>query len=1352
MPRPGENNDDTLDESVVVVEHQDQRTVEVQTSSGEENSNEDSDESVDENSDSEKSGTDTDTMGIIPVEAIEVFSANSADWDVYKKRLRSIFTNYGVTDPKKMASYVLMKLDQETFRLLNNMCFPEDITAKPYDEIVKMLDQLYGRKVSVFAERVKFYELHQMEGEKVNEFHCRIRGAAATCEFGDNLLFAIRDKFITGLQKGPILDRLMEEKADIKMDEALVIAERKELQQQEVKCMNYVGRNPMSKGRKLSAIVCKVCGMKNHRSEDCFYKDRKCDICHCKGHLKAVCRKKSNERKYRNNFITDGAKDEDDEASDNGECSTGALTLSHLNMKPYMLSLDSRDKNPIFRAVRMNGHTLQFELDTGSPVSCMSMELYRRVFGQRELELTDLTLFGYTGEKIRPDGKLQVQAQVEGVAMDLELYVMTGGGPPLLGRDYVRKANLMLNMNTDGALQRILEKYPRLFDGEPGCYQYGKVELRLKSNACPVFRRPRQIAHSLRGKVDAQLESLEKNGTITRITTSDWGTPLVPILKADGTVRICGDYKVTLNRFLEDCKHPIPRIDDLLCQLQGGYKFSKIDLRDAYNQLELSDESKQICSWSTHRGIYQVNKMPFGITPGTSIFQGIIEQLLQGIEGVVVFIDDIMVTGKKGTTDKEKLENHLENVEKVLQILSDAGLKVKKEKCEFLRDQVTYLGFTIDHHGLHKSMQMEQKIINLDEPKNVHEVRRLMGIVTFYSRFIPHMATIMAPIYALTRSKGNRGKFVWTEDCRAAWTKVVKTIKGDLALAHFDQRLPTIIETDASDVGVGAVLLQRQPDGLERPCYFVSRALTDTERGYSVIDKEALGVVYALKKFYPYVYGTKFVIRTDHRPLLGILGENKEIPVFSSRRMQRWALSMAAFDYKMEYIKGATNHLADHLSRNPNLEKEQQTEDEEEEAACVHYIEGAGVSIVSADELKEVTEKDEVLQKVRQYIFNGWPRKLSSGAELKRYFAVREKLCYSKGLILHGDRLVVPALLRNRILNELHQSHQGEVKTKSFARQFVWWPTINNDIHQLVADCRACSQFRSSPPKTSSPWPETKHAFERIHLDFAGPIRGRYLLILVDSFTKWIEVFVMTRITTEATIKCLRSTFARFGLPVLIVSDNGPQFTASEFRSFLQVNGIKQMTSPVAHPQSNGAAENAVKTVKLALEKILATEGDMMIEDAIVNFLMAYRNTPHCTTQETPSHRMFGRKVNLRLDLVKEGARSIPYPPTSADGHRFKARREIAVGEEVLALDMRVPNKKRFVRGTVQKRIGRVVYLVLTEEQQLWKRHINQLYKLSSGHMCDPAQPVSGSPADSSMVPRRSKRIEQRMERLKDCK
>lgn len=746
--------------------------------------------------------------------------------------------------------------------------------------------------------------------------------------------------------------------------------------------------------------------------------------------------------------------------------------------------------------------------------------------------------------------------------------------------------------------------------------------------------------------------------------------------------------------------------------------------------------------------------MPFGITPGTSIFQGIIEQLLQGVEGVVVFIDDIMVTGKQGSTDEEKLANHLENVEKVPRILSDAGLKVKKkEKCEFLRDN-SYLGFTIDHHGLHKSFQMEQKIINLDEPKNVHEVRRLMGIVAFYSRFIPHMATIMAPIYALTRTKGSRGKFQWTEDCRAAWKKIVNVIKGDLALAHFDKQLPTIIETDASDVGVGAVLLQRQPDGHERPCYFVSRALTDTEKGYSVIDKEALGVVYALKKFYPYIYGTKFTIRTDHRPLLGILGENKEIPVFSSRRMQRWALSLAAFDYTLEYIKGDTNHLADHLSRNPDLKQELEIENEEE-AAGVHYIVGAGLNVVSADELKEATENDAGLRKVRQYIFNGWPRKLSFGGELQRYFAVREKLSCSDGLILHGDRLVVPALLRNRILNELHQSHQGVVKTKSFARQFVWWPSLNVDIHQLLENCRSCSQFRSSPPRTSSPWPETKHVFERIHLDFAGPIRGRYLLILVDSFTKWIEVFVLTRITTEATIKCLRTTFARFGLPVLVVSDNGPQFTASEFKNFLQVNGIQHMTSPVAHPQSNGAAENAVKTVKLALEKILATEGDMMVEDAIVNFLMVYRNTPHCTTQETPSQRMFGRKVNLRLDLVKKVTRSISAASETVKGHhQLKPVRKIDVGEAVLVLDMRVPNKKRFVRGTVQKKIGRVVYLILTEEQQLWKRHINQLYKLSGQQYetVDTTQQVLGDPANSSTLPRRSNRIKERKIRLKDCK
>ncbi|XP_074026021.1 uncharacterized protein K02A2.6 isoform X1 [Leptinotarsa decemlineata] len=867
------------------------------------------------------------------------------------------------------------------------------------------------------------------------------------------------------------------------------------------------------------------------------------------------------------------------------------------------------------------------------------------------------------------------------------------------------RINLVNALSINNEVNKVVISFPDLFSERLGKYKYSKVSLELKEDAKPVFCKHRNVPFAYKEALTSELVKLETEGVISPIETSEWATPIVIVMKSDKTLRVCGDYKVTVNEYLRNFKYPLPRIDEIFSKLSKGQHFSKIDLRSAYNQIELDEDTSKILTWNTHRGLYKVNRMPYGITPATTIFQKKIEQLLQGLDQVVNFIDDIVVTGSNS-------KEHLLNLEKVFQRLQNAGLTLKKSKCKFFQDSITYLGFNISKDGLKKVESKVKAILETDRPNNVSEVRSFIGFTNYYARFIPNLSKILHPIYQLLKKDH---VFNWTDHCESSFKKLKEIISSDTTLVHFNPKFPILVTTDASRKGISAVL-SHIIDGEERTVTCVSRTLLPSEKNYNTVHIEALAIYFAVNKFYQYVCGNEFILRTDHKPLVTIFGEHKSIPHMAASRLQRWATFLSMFDYKIQYIEGNNNPVADYLSRKPLLAKgnlENSTD------IYINFTERTEDWPVDNAEVRRQTALDTELQKVIQYMRKDrWPKKIDTA--LKPYYHRRNELCDENGILTWGHRIIIPRSLREALLEELHTSHFGMVKMKTTARSLLYWPNIDRDIENMVRSCSICSENKQDPPKAPlTAWPLATKPFERVHIDFLGPIKVGMYFILTDSYSKWLEVYQMsTNRTSRKTEEVLRDIFSRFGLPETVVSDNGPQFVSENIKQFFTRNGILHITTPPYHAQSNGAAEICVKIFKNKFNTALQDprNNNVEISTIISRILLTYRTSVHSSTGKTPYYLMFSRDPRTRLSQLKR--RSIESSAeVLGEGNQHQnihrkgceeQRREFAEGKDIY-IRMYQNQKKTWLPAKIVTKLGRSTYICQTPDNRTMKRHVNQI-------------------------------------------
>lgn len=1264
---------------------------------------------------------------------IEKFDGSSEEWEYYYERLKVVLRNNGVIKKDKQRDTLLGSLGPQPFKVVLDHARPTPVSNLTFSDIVEVLDKYYGKQTAPLSERVRFSRRYRHEGESVNQFEISLRELAANCEFGDNLEERLRDQVILGINNDTWQRELLrlhsENSTKLKdvLSSALLMESIHSQQsllstpgninkvdvkgksnQHKFQTKNSKSSRHLNPVRLIKTVHCLRCGRKLHeQGKRCPALGVECSACGGDNHFARACIKAGNA------VISDKSRVRNvrgSRHSSSGTSSAGSICSSDLDA----IRAVNKRGSKVMLAVELNGHAVSMLYDPGAASSIISKRLWEEIGSPALRDVPDLT--AYTGIPVKTLGATKIKVKAFGKKRRLRVTVVEKDDIPLFGLDWVLEFELALppgaqictvkgnNDSVKKLTKDLITEFHTVFEESLGTIKNCQVVFHMTNDARPIVAKARNVPFALRKSVEGELARLVENGIITEVDPAvepiTWASPIVIVVKPTGAVRICADFKHTINKYIIPENYPLPTFEEIASRLAGGREFTVIDLKDAYLQMEVDPSVQKYLVIATHKGYYRYTRMPFGIKIATSKFQHKMDQLLAGLDGVASLLDDVIITGNTR-------EQHIERVRAVLQILSNAGIRAQKAKCKWFQESVTYLGHRLDKHGIHPTQKHIEALRNMPSPQNTKELRSFLGTVNYYSKFVPHLQTLCAPLHDLLR-KGTQWK--WTKKEEDIATKLKHYLSTGDTLAHFDSKLPVILTSDASDVGVGAAIFHKYPDGSEKPIAFASRRLDSAERKYSVVDKEALALIFGVTRFNQYLYGRKFEIRTDHKPLVRLFGEHDQIPKIVSNRLSRWALTLSSYDYTIVHQKGKDNITADLLSRFPLDDKSKSQEERlgNNKNGNLFHLRVQDINL-TVQELRNATAKDKLLSKVIPYIEHGWPsEKTTLPEELHQYSCRREELSFEHGVVLWLGRIVIPNKLRQPIMTLLHEGHPGIAAIKSKAKFQVWWPNMDKHLEEFVQQCSGCQENR--PKDTEVPvfsWTVPTEVWSRLHIDYAGPFQGKMWLIIVDAKSKWLEVIPTNNTSSANTILMLREVFTRFGLPRVIVSDNGPQFASFEFESFCKNLNIKHARITPYHPRTNGLAERCVRTFKERMEASKHDGGSL--NERLQSFLLADRTSTKRSTGKTPSQMMFGRNIRTKIDLLRPDVNSKMEMEQlkQRENKKHGPEKDFSEGEEVW-----VQNNlgKGYKKGRIRKKNGPYSYEVDVDGLKK-KKHADQLRK-----------------------------------------
>ena len=838
---------------------------------------------------------------------------------------------------------------------------------------------------------------------------------------------------------------------------------------------------------------------------------------------------------------------------------------------------------------------------------------------------------------------------------------------PLILQDLYNRACEGLDVKQRKHVKKFLIRHSEIFAKDDR--DFGRTDLvkhSIKTGLkTPIKQHLRRTPVHLHGTVNEHIDDMLKRDVIEP-SSSPWASGIVLAKKKDGTTRFCIDYRKLNDATIKDA-YPLPRIDETLDHLAGSCMFSTLDLSSGYWQVEMEPEDRPKTAFITKRGLYQFKVMPFGLCNAPATFERLMETVLSGLqwEMCLVYLDDIIVLGKS-------FEDMMQNLETVFNRLASAGLKLKAKKCNLFAQKVEYLGHIILEDGVSTDPNKIEVVKDWREPTSVKELRSFLGLCSYYRRFIKDFACTAKPLHRLT---GKDEKFVWSTECQEAFDSLKAKLIGSPILSYPDFSKPFILDTNASDTAIGAVLSQMQ-GGQEKVIAYASRTLSKSERKYCVTKKELLAVVHFVKYFRHYLYGRQFLVRTDHSSLRWFLNfKNPE------GQLARWLEILGMYDMTIEHRPGTQHRNADALSRRPCRQCHYDPNWESASAKTVTNIPDREEAPEKT--LKELQEEDRDIFRVSELLQSksqpSSEELAAASPMLKSLWSQRQLLEIHDSLLFRrwtddiGSTLqaIVPFSERRHILQYCHDhktsGHLGVTKTLSKIRQKYYWPGLQRDVRLYIAGCEQCAKSKS-PTKTKRAPMQIMGAgvpMERIAMDILGELPltskgNKYILVVSDYFTKWVEAFAMPNMEARTVAEfVVQEVVTRFGVPYTIHSDQGRQFEDKVFTEMCKLLHVKKTRTTPYHPQSDGMVERYNKTL-LSMLRTLVDDNQRNWDELLPYVLMAYRSVDHETTGCTPNYLMLGREVSTPLDISHEMPTSIKAIPQNQWAWELKEKLETA--------------------------------------------------------------------------------------------
>ena len=863
----------------------------------------------------------------------------------------------------------------------------------------------------------------------------------------------------------------------------------------------------------------------------------------------------------------------------------------------------------------------------------------------------------------------------------------------------------LLTMEQTKELHSFLGQHHSAFcleEQERGETDLVEMEIHTK-DADPKKVPARRMPFAVRQEVARQLREMQQNGVI-QPSSSPWASPVVMVRKKDGTHRFCIDYR-DLNAVTVPDTFPLPRIDDLLDQLGQSRFFSTLDLASGYWQIRVHPDSRKKTAFVTPQGLFEFRVMPFGLTNAPSVFQRLMQKVLAGLnpengpDFVVVYIDDILVFSRT-------LEEHLEHLRLVIERLEEAKLKLKPVKCQFIRKEVDYLGHVLTPEGLKVNTRLVESVANFPQPQNISEVRRFLGLASYYRRFVPQFSKIAQPLRALT-CKG--AAFLWNGETQAAMEQLKEKLTQAPVLAYPSFGKPFTLETDASVSGIGAVLSQEQDDSRLHPIAYASRSLSSAERNYSITELETLAVVWAVTHFHSYLYGHSVTILTDHTAVKAVL----ETPNPSGKHARWWTkvYGTGVRDIHIVYRSGRLNIAADVLSRSPQPEAPDEGVAEQEVQVAIVQAEPSTIQSLlqstpfpfSQQSFALEQRKDPEVVEIVMFLEKGElplderrARRIALQASL--FTLVEGVLFYIDPKQEHRKRVVVPRHLREQLLQENHSSpmggHFAGKKMYGALVRHWWWDGMYSDTLRYARACPQCAIVSggskpSRPPLQPIP---VSRLFQIVGVDVMELPRteqgNRYVLVFQDFLSKWPLVFPMPDQKSIRIAQILvQEVVPLFGVPEALLSDRGTNLLSHLMQDICTLLGIKKLNTTAHHPECDGMVERFNRTLKTMLRKHASKYGNQW-DRYLFGVVWAYRNTPHDSTGEKPSFLLFGTDCRT----PSEAALLPPNPMenTSVEDYREEVIQTLSTARR-LAADS-IQNAQRRYKAAYDKKSSPVSY------------------------------------------------------------